>query len=123
MLHQRGAVLQTLDSWLGWQEVGEQALALQTLGAVGWRPLQPPPDDLPKPVTQQAGWQEGGVQPPWLQEVDPSQVGWLESTVPQETGLQGFFTEHGGWQLATGWQMKDMEGAGWQQSDQQGDDA
>lgn len=111
------------DSWLGWQEVGEQVLALQRCGTVGQKPLQPPLDDLPKPVTQQAGWQEGVVQPPWLQEVDPSQVGWLEITVPQETCLQGFFTKHGGWQLVTGWRMKDMEGAGWQGSHQHGDDA
>lgn len=98
----------------GCQEVGEQVLALQRLGAVGQKPLQPLLDDLPKPVTQQAGWQQGDLQPPWLQEVDPSQVGWPESMVPQETRLQVFFTEHGSWQLATGWQMKGMEGAGWQ---------
>lgn len=42
--------------------------------------------------------------------------------VPQEGGAQGLFTEQEGWQLATGWQMKDMEGAGWQGSGWQGED-
>lgn len=52
-----------LDSWLGWREVGSQVLALQRCGGVGWKQLEPPLDDLPKPVTQQAGWQEGDLQP------------------------------------------------------------
>lgn len=62
------------------------------------------------------------MQPLWLLEVGPPQVGWPESTVPQEAGLQGFFTEQEGWQLATGWQVKDMEEAGWQCSAWQGED-
>lgn len=60
---QGSVALQKLESWLGGQEVGKQVLALQRLGAVGWKQLEPPLDDLPKPVTQQTGWQEGDLQP------------------------------------------------------------
>lgn len=42
--------------------------------------------------------------------------------VPQEAGVQGLFTEQEGWRLATGWQMTDMEGAGWQGGGWQGVD-
>lgn len=55
--------LTELDSWLGWWEVSNQVLALQRCGGVVWKQLEPPLDDLPKPVTQQAGWQEGDLQP------------------------------------------------------------
>lgn len=43
--------------------VSNQVLALQRCGGVGWKHLELPLDDLPKPVTQQAGWQEGDLQP------------------------------------------------------------
>lgn len=116
MLPPRSAALPKLDSWLGCQEVGKQGLALQRLEGAGRKQLEPPLEDLPKPVTQQAGWQEGDLQPLGLQEGDPPQVGWPESTVLQEARLQGFFTEQGAWQVASGWQKKDMEGAGTQYS-------
>jgi hypothetical protein len=60
--------------------------------------LEPPLDDLPTPVTQQAGWQEGDLQSLWGQEVDLPQDGWPESTMPQEADLQRFFTKQGDWQ-------------------------
>ena len=49
-------------SWVG-RKSASRGVSLQRLGVVGQKQLEPPLADLPKPVTQQAGWQEGDLQP------------------------------------------------------------
>lgn len=53
-------------SWLSCQEVSKQALALHRLGKVDQKQSALSLHDLPTPVTQQVGCQEGDLQPLWL---------------------------------------------------------